>query len=84
MLSRLKIKHMYNIISVKLLHLLGNFRQAAKPAKKYNYICNTLTPQIKGNHGATNHMFPSVPWQHQAGRWYTFPLNQRLCFDLSF
>ena len=26
--------------------------------------CNTLTPQIKGNHGATNHMFLSVPGQH--------------------
>ena len=24
------------------------------------YICTTLTPQVKGNHGATNLMFPSV------------------------
>ena len=27
-------------------------------------ICNTLTPQSKGNHGATDHMFPSVLGQH--------------------
>ena len=28
-------------------------------------LCNTLAPQIKGNHEAMDHMFPSVLGRHQ-------------------
>ena len=40
---------------VKILHTLCTMHTSI-----YITICNTLTPQIKGNHRTTNHVFPSV------------------------